>query len=103
MMASNEEMNTGLALYKKPTGTKVSVHYYTTSRNNIDGEWPAIIIAFSDGKEYRPRPLFFAYEDRKQITALLFETYTRLAAAASINNTLISPIKLWRKTAKIAK
>ena len=35
----------------------------------------------------------FAYEDRKQIAALLFETYTRLTAAASINNTLISPIQ----------
>ena len=74
MMASNEEMNAGLALYNKPTGIKVTMHYDTTSRNNIDGEWPAIIIAFSDGKEYRLRPLFFAYEDRKQIAALLFKT-----------------------------
>ena len=75
---------------------KATLHYDTTSRNSIDGEWPSIIIRFSDGREFVLRPMFFAYEDCEQIIELSAETFERLAAAASIhegrdNNT----VTLW--------
>ena len=55
------------------------MHYDTTSRCKIDGEWPAIILNFSGKERYSLRPLFFACEDRKQIVRLLVETFQRLA------------------------
>ena len=39
---------------------------------------------FADGDEYVLRPIFFAHEDREQITELLVETYNQLAVAASV-------------------
>ena len=58
--------------------------FHTTSRNSIDGEWPAMLLNFTDGAEFVLRPLFFAYEDREQITELLIESLRRLATAASL-------------------
>ena len=53
------------------TNTKATVHFNitchfdTTSRSNIDGEWPSIILYSSAPicKEYQLQPLFLAYED----------------------------------------
>ena len=71
----------------------------TTTRNTIDGEWPAIILYFSNGGEYFLRPLFFAYEDRKQIAELLVETYSRLSVAASVDKQEnVTPAVLLGKT-----
>ena len=59
----------------------------------------AIIINFSDGDDYVLCPIFFAYEDREQITELLVETYNRLAVAASVvANIVISSAALGEKT-----
>ena len=78
---------------------KSTLHYDTTTRNTIDGEWPAIILYFSNRDEYVLRPLFFAYEDRKQIAELLVETYSRLSVAASVDKQEnITPAVLWEKT-----
>ena len=72
---------------------KSTLHYDTTTRNTIDGEWPAIILYFSNGDEYVLRPLFFAYEE------LLVETYSRLSVAASVDKQEnITPADLWEKT-----
>ena len=79
-------------LYEKEPGVKATVHFDTTSCSSIDGEWPSIILRFSSGinsgnssgKEFRLRPIFFAYEDREQIMELFCETFRRLAAAVSV-------------------
>ena len=54
---------------------------------------------FSDQQKFRLRPLFFAYEDRKQITNLIVETYERLAAAATVFKKFeIKVTDLWERT-----
>ena len=85
MQASQVERDAALALLLKERPAKATLHYDTTSRNSIDGEWPSIIIRFLDGREFVLQPVFFAYEDREQIIELLAETFKRLAAAASIH------------------
>ena len=59
---------------------KVTLHFDTTSRSKIDGDWPCLILIFSDKRRFPLRPIFFAYEDRAQIIRLIVETYNRLAA-----------------------
>ena len=98
IQASEMESMAATTLYNKGNGIKAIVHFDTTSRSSIDGEWPSIILRFSDGEEFRLRPLFFAYEDRDQITELFVETFKRLSAALSIlENEQIEPSDLWEK------
>ena len=57
------------ALLNKKPGTKVVLHYDTTSRSRIDGEWPSLRLNFSgnDASENQMiplRPLSFAYENK---------------------------------------
>ena len=97
-LATETETDAGLALLDKDISVKASIHFDTTSRSNIDGDWPSIILRFTDGEEFRLRPFFFAYEDREQITLLFTETLGRLAAAASIRKGVAcKPIDLWEK------
>ena len=102
MQASEAEGNAAIARYQKPDNVKRIMHYDTTSRSSVDGEWPSRILKLSSGQEYRLRPLFFAYEDREQITNLFIETYKHLSLILyAINNKLSSPITpaaLWHKT-----
>ena len=78
---------------------KSTLHNDTTTCNTIDGEWPAIILYFSNGDKYVLRLLFFAYEDRKEIAELLIETYSRLSYAAPVDKLEnITPTALWEKT-----
>ena len=62
----------------------------------------SIILKLSSGQEYQLRPLFFAYEDREQITNLFIETCKCLSLILNaINNNLSSPVTpaaLWHKT-----
>ena len=65
--------------------TRCTLHFDTTGRSRIDGEWPALILNFrSDTKEkfkmLRLRALFFAYEIRLQIIKLVVETVKRLVS-----------------------
>ena len=83
LQASETECNTGVALAKKESSIKVTLHYDITSRNSIDGECSSLILNFSDKQKFRLHLLFFAYEDREQITKLIVETYERVTAAAS--------------------
>ena len=93
------ERDAVIALWSKDENVKSTLHYDTTTRNTIDGEWPAIILYFFNGDEYILRPLFFAYEDHKQIAELLVETYSRLSVAASVDKQEnITPAALWEKT-----
>ena len=98
MLASQVEQDAAVALESKDENVKSTLHD-TTTRNTIDGEWPAIILCFSNGGEYFLRPLFFAYEDRKQIAELLVETYSRLSVAASVDKQeSVTPAVLLGKT-----
>ena len=74
------------ALYLKPDNIKSTLHFDATSRSQIDGDWPALILVFSDKRRYSLRPLFFAFEDRQNIVRLIVETYKRLASAISISS-----------------
>ena len=102
LQAAQEETDTALAIINKSPGVKITLHYDTTSRNNIDGEWPSLIMNFSDGQRFRLRPIFFAHEDRDNIVRLIIETYDRLALAATIMSTKsVSSLYLWKMTNSI--
>ena len=88
-----------MSLINKSSSSKVTLHYDTTSRSRIDGEWPVIIIIIMDDnpslcKMINLRPLFFAFEDRVQITRLIIETLKRLSATTSGQ---YSPKMLWEQ------
>ena len=92
------EQDTGFALLTKLYDVKAIIHYETTSRSSADGEWPSLIMSFSDDREHRLRPIVFSFEDRKQIIDLFVETDTRLAVVVGIfTKGLVSPAKLWEK------
>ena len=61
--ASQMERETAIHLLNKESSVKVTVHFDSTSRSSINGEWSSLIIIFSNGQEFKLRPLFFAYED----------------------------------------
>ena len=56
--AANELLN-------KNENSKAIIHFDTTGRSSVDGEWLSAILSFTDGLEHRLRPFFFAYEDRQ--------------------------------------
>ena len=99
MMATQNETEAAVMLLNKSDFHKATVHFDTTSRSNIDGDWPTIILRFSNNTnntEFRLRPIFFAYKDREQIINLFIETFNRLADAVSISETkTITPAMLW--------
>ena len=98
LQASEMERETTFALFNKSTLVKSIVHFDTIGRSSIDGEWPSLILKFSDGIEYRLRPIFFAFEDREQITNLFVETFGRLTATLTVShNQTLQPKTLWRK------
>ena len=74
------ENQAAMALYTKPDDIKSTLHFDATSRSKIDGDWPALILVFSDNRRYSLRTLFFAFEDRQNIVRLIVETYKRLAS-----------------------
>ena len=99
LQATQEERDSAIALLNKPDSVVVTLHFDTTSRNSIDGEWPSLILIFSDGQRFRLRPIFFAYEDRVNIARLIVESYTRLSHTVSvITNEKVDPKLLWEKT-----
>ena len=99
--ATQEEANAAQALRALPEDVRVTVHYDTTSRNNIAGEWPSLILMFSDAQCFRLRPMFFAYENRASIVRLFVETFERLAAAASTSTTEVTAQSLWRRVSNV--
>ena len=98
VLAIQHEKDAATALYNIPSGTKVTLHFDTTSRSKIDGDWPALILIFSDKRRFPLRPLFFAYEDRVQIIRLIVETFQRLTATISAEEHPVSAKMLWEKT-----
>ena len=96
--ASKMEREAAIHLLNKESNVKATVHFDSTSHSSIDGEWPSLIIIFSNGQEFRLRPLFFAYEDWDQITGLFMETFKRLSISANISeNQNKTPATVWEK------
>lgn len=96
--ALSQEIIAAKALISKKPCTKATLHFDTTTRSRIDGDWPSLILNFKDDdpRECRMiplRPLFFAYEDRSQIISLIVETLKRLSVAANKLN--VTEIDLW--------
>ena len=52
------ERDAPIALANKTNDDESVLHYGTTSRNSIDGEWPSIILSFSDGRDFELRTIF---------------------------------------------
>jgi hypothetical protein len=83
--ALHQEIRAAKLLANKKETTKATLHYDSTTRSRIDGEWPYLILNFMDKNPdncnmISLRPLFFAFENRQQITKLVVETLQRLAA-----------------------
>ena len=97
LLAVQAEADAANALYTKATTSRCTLHYDTTSRARIDGEWPSIIFSFSDKQRYVLRPIFFAYETRSQIISLIVETLERLATLVNKNDKTTTARSLWEK------
>ena len=98
LLASEMEREATNPLFDKNKNSKAIIYFDTTGCSFIDGEWPSTILSFSDGLEYRFRSLFFAYEDRQQITDLFFETFSCLSMALNVStDENIEPVRLREK------
>ena len=94
-----QERGAVLALQSKSLTVKTTLHFDTTTRSTIDGNWPAIILIFSDGQRFNIRPIFFSHEDRENRATIIVETYKRLALAASATkNVDVTSTSLWENT-----
>ena len=98
VLAIQHEQDAAAALYQIQPGMKVTLHYDTTSRSKIDGDWPTLILIFSDKHRFPLRPIFLAYDDRAQIVHLIVESYNRLAATINHDEHPVSAKMLWEKT-----
>ena len=47
-LALQNERNAATALRDLQPGVKVTLHYDSATRSKIDGDWPALIVIFSD-------------------------------------------------------
>ena len=73
-----------------------TLHYDTTTRKRINGEWPSLILRMESGKKFHLRPLSLAVEDRQNITKLIVTMLKRMAIAGKI-----SASSLWQKIASL--
>ena len=78
-LAIQTEKEAATALYNMPDDVKSTLHFDSTQRSKIDGDWPCLILIFTNNLRFSLRPLFFAYEDRENIVKLIVETNIRLA------------------------
>ena len=69
LQATQKETGAGVVLFNNTKPNKVT-YYNTTSRSNIDREWPSLILNFNKGKSFHLHPLFFAYGDTEKICRL---------------------------------
>ena len=101
-LATQCELDAAIALLDIQSGIKSTLHYDTTTRCGIDGEWVSLILSLSDGRRYRLRPIYLAYEDRDNIIRYIVESYQRLAIIASnVKNFEVKAVDLWKKTAAL--
>ena len=96
--ALHQEIAAARCLSSLDDDTRCTLHFDTTGRSRVDGEWPALILNFlSSVKDkcqmIRLRAMFFAYEDRDQIVKLIVETLRRLSVAEDDEH--VTPKSLW--------
>jgi hypothetical protein len=96
IQASQVEADSAQSLMAKTDDITSTLFYDSTSRKNIDGEMPALILKLSDNRSYNLRPIMLAYEDRAQICDLIIETLERMAAALSVK-TITTAKDIWEK------
>ena len=98
-LATQCELDAALALLDIKIGQKCTLHYDTTSRCGIDGEWVSLILSFNDGFRFRLRPIYLAYESRDNIIRYIVESYTSLAVlATNAREYNITVSQLWEQT-----
>ena len=95
-----QEIVAAKSLMNKKVTTKVTLHFDTTSRSRIEGDWPALILNFldedpADSKMISLRPIHFAFEDKEQIVSLFIETLHRLSIASNDHNFTVT--KVWEQ------
>ena len=98
--ALHQEIAASKTLLSMTSDTRCTLHFDTTGRSRVDGEWPALILNFlskdrTKCKMLRLRALFFAFEDRVQIVRLIVETFKRLAVASCERS--VTAVVLWEK------
>ena len=98
ILALQHEKDTATALRDIAPGVKVTLHYDTTTRSKIDGDWPSLILIFSDNRRFSLRPIYFAYEDRDQIVRLILETYHQLSSTLIMDERPVTAKELWENT-----
>ena len=96
-LAIQAEKEAATALYNMPDDVKATLHFDSTQRSKIDGDWPCLILIFTNNLRFSLRPLFFAYENRENIVRLIVETYIRLALTTTSTDQAVSANDLWKK------
>ena len=100
-LAIQHEKEAATASNQIESWIKVTLHFDATSRSKIKGDWPCLILIFSDKRRFPLWPLFFAYEDCAQIIRLIVETYKWLAATINAEELAISAKLVWVKTTSV--
>ena len=91
--ALTKEQHAAHSLKNKTSSQKTLLHFDTTKRSRIEGDWPALILNTRSPpkkcEKFTLRPLFFAMEDRENIARLIVETFERLAITVSMTAKLL--------------
>ena len=94
------EVDLAIALVKCiQRGLKSCIHYDTTQRSGIPGDFVSLVMSFSNLESFRFMPLYFAYEDRENIIRYFVESYQRLSICSTeVQGHPVSAASLWEKT-----
>ena len=98
VLNDHKQRKTATALNQIESGVKVTLHFDATSRLKTGGDWPDLILTFSDKCWFSLQRFFFASEDHTQIVGLIAETYKRLAPTINVKELAISAKLLWEMT-----
>ena len=95
--ASEMETMAAKALYKKEDEVKSFVHFDTTSRSSIDGDWPFIILRTSNGEEFRLRLFLHLKIKIKSLIFLLKSLNVSALQLVSLKISLINHLIFGKK------
>lgn len=88
----SQEVIIANALANKSPETRVTLHFDTTKRSRVPGDWPSLILNFlsdtaEDCKLYPLRAILLTYETREQIADIIVESLNRLSVAGGDEKT----------------
>ena len=87
LLAMQQERNAVLAILDASDDKlATTLHFDTTSRNSIKGQWPSIIIKINDGKKFTLCSLGMTVEIRENITSLLVITLKQMSIASGTDS-----------------